>query len=178
MTRHPFSRLSLVLLLAACTAAPAFASGGGGGGGGGGGMTVLPGGKMSAVDPQYSQGVAEIQAGRFTQAVTLLESYVASNPEHEHDADAQNWLGYAYRKSGNLDAAFLHYDKALAIDPKHRGAHEYMGEAYLMMGNLKQAEEHLKALDKICFTPCTEYSTLKREVASWKSAHAETVGSR
>jgi tetratricopeptide (TPR) repeat protein len=100
------------------------------------------------------------------------------SPEHAQDADAQNWLGYAYRKSGNLDAAFLHYDRALAIDPKHRGAHEYMGEAYLMMGNLAQAEEHLKALDQLCFTPCTEYSRLKLAVATWKASHAETVGSK
>ena len=141
-------------------------------------MTTLSNGKLSAVDPEYSQGVAEIQAGHFPQAVALLESYVSRSEEHARDADAQNWLGYAYRKSGNLDAAFLHYDKALAINPKHRGAHEYMGEAYLMMGNIKQAEEHLKALDQLCFTPCTEYSQLKREVASWKAAHAETVGSR
>jgi tetratricopeptide (TPR) repeat protein len=169
------TRLSCLLLLAACAAPPVLAAGGGGGGGGGG-MTTLSGGKPAAADPQYSQGVAEIEAGHFAQAVTLLESYVAQSPAHARDADAQNWLGYAYRKSGNLDAAFLHYDKALAIDPKHRGAHEYMGEAYLMTGNLAQAEEHLKALDKLCFTPCTEYSLLKRAVATWKASHAETVG--
>jgi len=141
-------------------------------------MTTLPGGKLSAVDPEYGQGVAEIQAGHFAQAIALLESYVARSMTHAQDADAQNWLGFAYRKSGNLDAAFLHYDKALAIDPRHRGAHEYMGEAYLMTGNVAQAEEHLKALDKLCFTPCSEYSTLKREVASWKAAHGPTVGSK
>ena len=141
-------------------------------------MTTLPNGKPSAVDPQYSQAVSAIESDRYPQAIALLQSYIARSPENDRDADAHNWLGYAYRKSGNLDAAFLQYDKALAIDPKHRGAHEYMGEAYLMTGNLAQAEEHLKALDKLCFTPCTEYSTLKRAVASWKSTHAETVGSR
>ena len=182
MHSHPFARLSLALLLAASAAAPVFASGGGGsgggGGGGGGGMTTLSNGKLSAVDPEYSQGVAEIGANHFPQAFALLESYISRSAEHAKDADAQNWLGYAYRKSGNLDAAFLHYDKALAIDPGHRGAHEYMGEAYLMTGNIAQAEEHLKALDKLCFTPCTEYTQLKREVASWRAAHAQTVGSK
>ena len=177
MPSNQLTRLTFAILLAAGAAAPAFASGGGGGGGGGG-MTTLPGGKLSAVDPEYSQGVDEIQAEHYPQAITLLESYISRSPEHDHDADAHNWLGYAYRKSGNLDAAFLQYDKALAIDPKHRGAHEYMGEAYLMTGNIAQAEEHLKALDKLCFTPCAEYSQLKREVASWKAAHAQTVGSQ
>jgi tetratricopeptide (TPR) repeat protein len=141
-------------------------------------MTTLSGGKLSAPDPEYTQAVDEIQAEHFPQAITLLESYISRSPEHDRDADAHNWLGYAYRKSGNLDAAFLNYDKALAINPKHRGAHEYMGEAYLMTGNIAQAEEHLKALDKLCFTPCSEYTALKRAVASWKTAHAETVGSK
>lgn len=141
-------------------------------------MTTLSNGKLAPADPEYTQGVAEIEGGRFPHAVVLLESYISRSAAHAQDADAQNWLGYAYRKSGNLDAAFLHYDKALAINPRHRGAHEYMGEAYLMTGNLAQAEEHLKALDKLCFTPCTEYSQLKREVASWKAAHAETVGTK
>ena len=174
MTPHPIIRLSLAAALAACTALPALASGGGGGGG----MTTLPGGKLPAVDPQYSQAVDAIQGDHYPQAIQLLESYVASSPEHARDADAQNWLGYAYRKSGNLDAAFLHYDKALAIDPRHRGAHEYMGEAYLMTGNLAQAEEHLKALDRLCFTPCDEYTKLKHAVASWKTAHAQTAGAQ
>jgi tetratricopeptide (TPR) repeat protein len=182
MKAHTIVRVSCILLLAASAATPVLASGGGGGGGsgggGGGGMTTLSNGQASAVDPRYSQGVAEIEAGRFPQAVAALESYIASEPAHAQDADAQNWLGYAYRKSGNLDAAFLHYDKALAINPRHRGAHEYMGEAYLMTGNLAQAEEHLKALDQLCFTPCKEYTQLKQEVASWKVAHAETVGSK
>jgi len=166
MKARTIARLCCVLSIAAFAASPAFASGGGG-------STAV-----STVDPQYTQGVAEIDAGHFTQAAALLESYVASDPAHAQDANAQNWLGYAYRKSGNLDAAFLHYDKALAIDPRHRGAHEYMGEAYLMTGNLAQAEEHLKALDQLCFTPCKEYSQLKREVADWKAAHAATVGSK
>ena len=174
MRSHPLTRLSCALLLAAVAATPVLASGGGGGGG----MTTLSNGTLSAVDPEYSHGVAEIEAGHFPQAVALLESYVARSPAHAQDADAQNWLGYAYRKSGNLDAAFLHYDKALAINPKHRGAHEYMGEAYLMTGNLAQAEEHLKALDKLCFTPCEEYTHLKLAVATWKASHAETVGSQ
>ena len=141
-------------------------------------MTTLSGGRPAAVDPEYSQGVTEIQAQHFPQAIALLESYIARSPEHDRDADAHNWLGYAYRKSGDLDSAFLHYDKALAINPRHRGAHEYMGEAYLMTGNLAQAEEHLRALDKLCFTPCDEYTKLKHAVASWKTAHAQTAGAQ
>ena len=78
------------------------------------------------------------------------------------NADAQNLLGFAYRKSGDLDVAFKHYNEALKLDPKHRGAHEYIGEAYLRRGNLAKAEEHLKTLDGLF--PCEEYTDLKRAV--------------
>jgi len=136
-------------------------------------MSTLP---AKPADPQYTAAVRAIDDERFTDAVTLLEAYTGKSASNANDADAQNWLGYAYRRSGNYDAAFLHYDKALAIDPKHRGAHEYMGEAYLLLGNLPQAEEHLKVLDKLCWLPCSEFSQLKTKVAEYKSAHAQTVG--
>ena len=135
-------------------------------------MTSLSG--QPAIDPTYKAAVDQIEAGHYPEAATLMETYVGRSDTNANDADAQNWLGYAYRKSGNLDAAFLHYDKALAINPKHRGAHEYMGEAYLMTGNLAQAEEHLKILDGLCWLPCTEYSQLKSAVAAYRLAHADT----
>ena len=85
-------------------------------------------------------------------------------------ADAQRQLApRLLGKTGALDKAFLHYDKALAIDPKHLGAHEYLGEAYLMAGNLPKAEEHLKILDGLCFLPCDEYTKLKKVVAGYKA---------
>jgi len=57
----------------------------------------------------------------------------------------------------DMDEVFKHYAEALRIDPKHKGAHEYMGEAYLQMNDLARAKEHLAALDKICFFACEEY---------------------
>jgi tetratricopeptide (TPR) repeat protein len=174
MKSRSFAVPCLSLVLAALAASPAHAAGGGGGGGGGGGMTTLAG--QATADPQYTAAVKAIDEGRFGEAVTLLEAYTGRSEANARDAEAQNWLGYAYRRSGNYDAAFLHYDKALAINPRHRGAHEYMGEAYLLLGNLPQAEEHLKVLDKLCWLPCSEFSTLKAKVAEYKSTHGQTVG--
>ena len=56
------------------------------------------------------------------------------------NADIENYLGYAYRKSGQLQSAFTYYQRALQLDPRHRGAHEYIGEAYLMANNLTREE--------------------------------------
>src|SRR5262249_18742651 len=105
------------------------------------------------------------------RAIPLLESYSARANANGGDAYAENWLGFSYRKSGKLDQAFVHYDRALAIDPKHRGVHEYVGEAYLMVDNVAKAEEHLKVLDQLSFMPCDEYTQLKRSIARYKSEH-------
>src|SRR5438045_3166152 len=84
-------------------------------------------------DPAYTQAVTAIEAGQFKAAIPLLEGVVARD---DGNADAFNWLGYAVRKDGDAARAIPIYQKALALDPKHRGAHEYIGEAYLMVGDL------------------------------------------
>jgi DNA-binding SARP family transcriptional activator len=71
-----------------------------------------------------------------------------------------------------MSLVFKHYNEALAIDPRHREAHEYLGEAYLMVGNLAKAKEHLAQLDKICFFPCSEFSELKNAIGDYERKHA------
>ena len=87
-------------------------------------------------------------------------------------ADWNNLMGYSLRKAGAANAAESerYYNEALRIDPKHKGALEYSGELYLMMGDLPKAEQRLTALDKACFLPCEEYTDLKRAVARYKAA--------
>lgn len=155
------------LLLALVLASPLAQAAGGGGGAGGAG-----GGRSANADPDYNKAVDAIKAKNFEQAIPLLQGYVARTPD---DANGENWLAYAYRKSGQLDAAFEHYGKALKIDPNHRGAHEYVGEAYLMVGNLAKAEEHLKILDRLCLFPCEEYTDLKTAVAAYRANQGLTA---
>ena len=86
------------------------------------------------------------------------------------NADAHNWLAYAVRRNGDPAGSIPIYQKALSIDPKHRGAHEYIGEAYLALDNLPKAKEHLARLDKLCFFPCSEYKDLKKAVEAYQSS--------
>ena len=117
------------------------------------------------LDPDYENGRKAVQAENWKLA---LEHFNRAAGRDAANADVQNYLGYAWRKSGNLDLAFKHYDQALRLDPKHKGAHEYIGEAYLMAGNLPKAEEHLAALDKLCFFSCEEYRDLKKAVEDYR----------
>ena len=79
---------------------------------------------------------------------------------------------YTYRKrpSPDITKAFEHYYIALRIDPKHKGAHEYIGEAFLALGDLPKAKEHLAILNKLCFFPCEEYSDLKKAVQAYEAS--------
>ena len=95
--------------------------------------------------PDYTVGVKAIDAGQFAAAIPLLQKSIARDGSN---ADAYNWLAYATRRNGDPTGWNTIYQKALAIDPKHRGAHEYIGEAYLTLDNLPKAKEHLANLDE------------------------------
>ncbi|WP_373084234.1 tetratricopeptide repeat protein [Sneathiella sp.] len=119
--------------------------------------------------PDFATGKAAIDAQQWDAAIAAFTKVTVAEPQN---ADAYNYLGYANRKLKNYDAAFENYNMALKINPEHRGANEYIGEAYLQTGNLAKAEEHLVKLDAICFFGCPEYTMLKRAVADYKSGQS------
>jgi hypothetical protein len=49
----------------------------------------------------------------------------------------------------------------------YRGAHKYIGEAYLMVGDVPSAEKHLAALRAICLLPCEELTDLEKALAKY-----------
>jgi tetratricopeptide (TPR) repeat protein len=153
------------LLLVALVAARPTPVGADGGGGGQGADPARP------ADPQYTAAVKAIKANEYAKAIPLLEGVVSRDGKN---ADAYNWLAYATRKTGNAAGALPIYQKALAIDPKHRGAHEYIGEAYLVLDNLAKAKEHLRTLDSLCMFSCSEYRDLKRAVEAYEKSGGKT----
>ena len=92
--------------------------------------------------------------------------------EHPGNAELHNLLGYSYRKQAtpDLPRAFEQYRLALKFDSEHRGANEYIGEAYLMDKKPAKAEEHLAKLKSICGnTTCEEYQDLAKSIADYKA---------
>ena len=140
------------------------------------GLAVLPGAALAdptdeapeagQLDPDYAAGKAAIAAKDWSAAIRSLSSAALRDTRN---ADIENHLGYAYRQRGQLQLAFTHYQRALQLAPRHRGAHEYIGEAYLLVNDLARAEEHLAALQQICLIPCEEYEDLKKAVADYRA---------
>ena len=155
------SRFLATTLLTCCAAAHAA------GGGGAGGADASD---VSSADPAIVSAKAAIAKKDWLAAQAGLKQALAANPRN---ADYHNLYAYSMRKGGNADMAlvFQHYDEALRLDPKHRGAHEYSGEAYLAVNDLPKAKLHLSALDKLCFFGCEEYSDLKKAVAEYETSH-------
>jgi Flp pilus assembly protein TadD len=116
-------------------------------------------------NPDFENGKAAIAARQYANAVGWLQRAVAAEPGNP---EAFNLLGYATRKSGNPAGSLQYYQKALSLDPKHLGAHEYIGEAYLMLDQPQRAEEHLARLDQLCTFGCKEYRELKAAIANYK----------
>jgi tetratricopeptide (TPR) repeat protein len=83
-------------------------------------------------------------------------------------------MGYATRAGGNPNGSLQYYQQALAIDPKHIGANEYLGEAYLMLDRPAEADQMLARLDSLCVFGCTEYRQLKAAIASYKQGRKPT----
>ena len=116
-------------------------------------------------DADFDNGVKAVKAENWPEAIIRLESAATKHPR---SADVHNLLGYAYRKSNNLDRSFTHYLRALDLDPEHRGAHEYIGEAWLMRGDAAKARSHLNELARICRAACEEFHDLAKAIAEFE----------
>jgi tetratricopeptide (TPR) repeat protein len=144
--------LAIILLVASGSAMPAF--------------DADPLEDLAMGNPEFMKGRAAIEARDWSNAI---QSLTAADKRTPNNADINNLLGFAYRSAGQLDPAINHYQRALKIDPRHRGAHEYIGEAYLRAGNPAKAEEHLAALKRVCPIVCQERDDLGRKIAAYKA---------
>jgi Flp pilus assembly protein TadD len=122
-------------------------------------------------DPDFARAKAMIEARDYKAAIPLLQQVVAKDGKN---AEGYNLLGFATRKSGDPQGSLQYYQQALAIDAKHLGAHEYIGEAYLMLDRLPDAEQHLTRLDSLCVFGCAEQRMLKTAVANYKAGKKPT----
>ena len=112
-------------------------------------------------DMTYDAGYKKAMDGQYGEAIEVLKKVVADDPQN---ADAWNMLGFSYRNTGDSGNAWDAYERALTINPNHKGAHEYLGEWYLMQGDMPSAKAQLDKLKMLCPTGCTESETLDASI--------------
>jgi predicted Zn-dependent protease len=117
---------------------------------------------------EYEQAVELVEAADYEEALEVL---VTLNRNEPGNADVLNMLGFAHRKLGRVETAFDYYRDALAIEPRHLGANEYLGELYLETGELEKAEERLGELVAACPSGCEERDELSEAIAAYRKAH-------
>ena len=130
----------------------------------------------SKTKTQYDMAVSHINAAkkfeqkdkldkakvRYEKAQKLL---IQSNKKFPNKADTLNYLGFTTRKLGDYENGEKYYLQGLAIDPKHKGINEYLGELYVATNRHNLAVERLEVL-KGC--NCQEYEELKAIIAGKK----------
>jgi len=129
--------------------------------------TSRPPAPSPAPPTPYDLGVKAVQAGDYARALTLFQKVVQTDPRN---ADAWNHLGFSHRQLKQFDLSLAAYQRALGINPDHRGANEYLGELYLQMGDLGKARERLDKLSALCPSGCKELDDLKKAVKAYESA--------
>jgi hypothetical protein len=117
----------------------------------------------SNTDAVYNGGYWLAKSGKYEEAITLLKT-----ADDQSDPRIQNYIGFATRKLGRLDEALGHYAKALATDPNYTVARAYLGEAYLMKGDIAKAREQLGEIEKRCGRACAEFAELDGHIKSFE----------
>jgi tetratricopeptide (TPR) repeat protein len=131
-------------------------------------------------DADYAAGVTAFEHGDWAGVIEHMTKVIERRPWHDN---AHSLMGFAYRKQGDYARSLQFYDQALALNPHNRGALEYLGEAYLEMGQPEQAKGALDRLATECRriavgfsngdwqTGCEEWQELKAAYDAYLADH-------
>jgi tetratricopeptide (TPR) repeat protein len=133
----------------------------------------------SSTKTNYDKAVVHIKSARNYEKKGKLEkakkSYakaqkllIKSNEKKPGKADTLNYLGFTTRKLGDFENGEKYYLQGLAVDPKHKGINEYLGELYVATNRHNLAVERLGVLEGC---NCEEYDQLKAVIAGEKSKY-------
>ena len=119
----------------------------------------------------YELAEKHIDNQSYNKSLKLLKKLTKREDLGTKRADIYNLLGFSYRKLENpdLDKSFAAYMMAIEIDPSHLGAHEYLGELYLMRDQKDKALIILEKLDQLAGSDTEEYGKLKIAIEEYQS---------
>ncbi len=176
--KRTLTLISASLLACGVLAAPAFAAGSGNSSSGGA-TPSCPSGKVYS---QQKKMCIDAQSNLLDDKSLTTYAYVLAKQGHYQEAlntldllknpntpEALNYRGYATRKLGRVDEGIGYYLKSVALDPDYTLVREYLGEAYLMKGDVIRAKQQLSEIEKRCGTTCDPYGELAQAIASVNS---------
>ncbi|MGH6873167.1 MAG: tetratricopeptide repeat protein [Rhizomicrobium sp.] len=163
------SLLASALVLALTAPVSVFAMGGNGMGGYGGNGSAGPAAGNNSGFDDYAMALRMIRRQDYARAVPYLDRALAQRP---NSADILNYEGFVHRMLGDYPGSLDFYQRALARDPDHKGAHEYLGELYLNMHQVGNARGQLAELTRLCPSGCDELETLTKSIATYEAASA------
>ncbi|MEE2933089.1 MAG: tetratricopeptide repeat protein [Pseudomonadota bacterium] len=108
----------------------------------------------------------QIKAKKYDYAVYFLKEALDADKKN---ADIYYNLGFAYRKMKKFDKSMAAYNKALKINPKHKGALDYQGELFLTLKKPAEAQKNWKKLQKLCPRGCPDFTKLQKAITSYNS---------
>ena len=123
------------------------------------------------INSLYELAEKHIYNKKYDKSLKLLKKLTKREDLGTRRADIYNLLGFSYRKLENpeLDKSFAAYMMALEIDPEHAGAHEYLGELYLMRNQKNQAMRMLSKLENLVGKNAEEYKDLLQAIENYQS---------
>lgn len=159
--------------------APALADGGGGNDGTNNSTTC---GRGEVYDARSGRCVKQ-QAGVLPDKALAHYAYVLAKAERYNEAldvlnlmknpntsEALNYRGYATRKLGRVDEGIGYYLRSVKLAPRYAQVREYLGEAFVIKGDLRRAKAQLQVIKSICGTECEEYEDLAKAIAGGKES--------
>lgn len=118
------------------------------------------------IDESVQSARAYIDQEKYETAIRTLNLVIAEKPDN---ADAWNLLGYSWRNLDDKKQSRKAYARALDINPDHKGALEYQGELYLLMGDIDAAKKNYDHLMKLCPDGCEELADLAKALKKFGS---------
>ena len=107
---------------------------------------------------------------KFKRALDRSQQAVALDPSYY---EAWNLVGYASRKLSDYPRSLEAYDRCLKLKPDYTAAREYLGEAYVELGKIREAREQLAWLQRLAADE--QASTLSSRIDAWQKAHPDSV---
>ena len=114
----------------------------------------------STTAPDLTKVRALLKAKNYDAAIVQLRGLIGT----QHP-DVYNLMGFALRKSGDQAQGMAYYNRALELDPNHKGALEYQGQLFVELGQPDRARANLARLQKLCSSGCEELTDLREAIA-------------